>query len=859
MSPNFNWQTEDEDGPALAAAPDSQPHGRAYQRWLLLPLIAILLAGGGWLAWGQVQRQVDVVDSGAQAELIANHRLVETAARQQDAELLNVFLSGRDWEWTNAQLALVEAGLFIDRTPFGLTAVADNFGEPEVALSPRMTAAEIVVTRPYLTDDNETVYLRQTAVYRRSSSSQWLYAPPLDDFWGEREEIHLPRLTVTFPARDRAVAERLAADLERIVGDLCRAAPELNCLPGFRLTLNLTTDPASLTILAQPAARLSAAQTISLPTPTLVGLPVDDAAYRALYRGYAAQLLSPAVSYLFDWECCLHHLYYMAALDWQLDKMDTQAWPLADADYARLLEQGPQLETLRALWYLPVGQQIAEADAQAIYALVEFIFSQYGGDTGWAERQLAIPRVINFRDWLLLNHPDFLNVPEIEAEWYAYMADRAMMAQTNPPLALPDEALYTACHRVRRPVNLNGQIEPAMGEISLLRHDFGAQTVTAVFHQEVQPSASVTFSLLQPLGDGGLQFAYSLFTGPEYNSYVWAWQDETLRALWPPPQPSTQWGDVSFAGLDPDGERLMLVSFADAVEITPGTEQPGMAASGTPRLLLVDAAECERGDCAGTPLPGWPFWSPDGRHAIIMSVESVAEPGDTPIFLATADGDVSAELGAGTFPIWLDNETAAVPRNEPEPYLDILDWDSLTLRPLFPIADLLAALPEPIVWNESYRLGIFADPLNAERWYIFGSGGYWGIQQPASRQLFIVAYNLADGRFESLYYDGNSLMAFNGAAVAANGRYLSAALQTTPLPMIGAGAAVKIIDAASGGLIKTLRSAYTTSDGRNLWSSDGRWAAVIQDRALVLYAPEYDYQYLVGLRDPGCQLAAWGR
>jgi hypothetical protein len=454
-----------------------------------------------------------------------------------------------------------------------------------------------------------------------------------------------------------------------------------------------------------------------------------------------------------------------------------------------------------------------------------------------------------------------LNVPEIEAEWYAYMADRAMMAQTNPPLALPDEALYTACHRVRRPVNLNGQIQPAMGEISLLRHDFGAQTATAVFQQEVQPSASVNFSWLQPLGDGGLQFAYSLFTGPEHNSYAWAWQDETLRPLWPPP--STQWGDASYAGLDPDGERLMLVSFGGATaEIAPGTEfseQPELIVSGTPQLFLLDMAECEQGNCAGTPLPGWPFWSPDGRQAIIIPMSVAPDSGDMPLLLATADGETIAELGAGMFPIWLDNETVVVARQEPEPYLDILDWEALTLRPLFPIADLLAALPEPIVWDDARRLEIFADPLNEERWYIFGSGGYWSIQQPASRQLFIAAYDRATGRFEPLYYDGDSLMAVNGAAVAANGRYLSVALQTTPLPMIGAGAAVKIIDAASGELVKTLRSAHSPPDGRNLWSSDGRWAAVIQDRTLVLYAPEYNYQYLVGLRDPGCQLTAWGK
>jgi hypothetical protein len=844
MSPDFNWQTEDEDGAALTAVPDSQPLDRSYQRWLTWVIIAVFLGGGGgWAAWSQIQRQVDGVDNSAQLELIANHRLVEAAAAQGDTELLTVFLSGRDWGWTEAQVDLAAAGLFVDRTPFGLTAVAHNFGEPEVTLSPRMTAAEMIITRPYLTDDNETVYLRQTAVYRRSSNSQWLYAPPLPEFWGEREEIRLPRLTVTFPARDRAVAERLAADLERIVGDLCRAAPELNCLPGFRLTLNLTTDPASLTVLAQPTARLSAAQTISLPTPTLVGLPVDDAAYRALYRGYAAQLLSPAVSYLFDWECCLHHLYYMAALDWQLDQLGVKPWPLIGAGYVDLLGQAPQIETLRALWYASPDLDVSDDSLMSIYALVEFIFTSYGGDTPWSERQRRIPLTINFRDWLLLNHPPALNVPEIEAEWYAYMAGRATAAQNSPPVVLPDDALYLACAAPSTAIRVGGAFEPVPAQLSLWQYRFGSDEVAldagAPVYKQDFPSADFGVVSMQPLADqAGLQLSATVFEQRSGQWYRWLWQNGEMAQLWPPINGAPV--DKSLVGVDPAANWLLFANSQN--------EQP------QPEMVPI---ACAAGDCASVLVPGWPVWSPDGRQMIVVGVPDPPGSPDSPQFWATGDGEIVAELGVGTGPLWIDNETAVIYQRQPEQAFSLVTAGDLVRRPLFTVADLTAVFPEPVEWDGVHRLEILADPANPQRWYIVASDGYWGSQQPHSRRLYVIAYDRDSERFTSIYYHGDSLLVYNGAGISGDGRYLSLFLQTTPLPVINEGALLQILDLQTGRISAEFETAYNTVDGRAVWSPDGRWLAVLQRRTIVLYNPAHNYQRLIGLNQPGCQLAAW--
>jgi hypothetical protein len=69
-----------------------------------------------------------------------------------------------------------------------------------------------------------------------------------------------------------------------------------DCPPGFTLQLRLYRAPDSLLSLYSPfrlsTVYLDGQQTtlLSLPAPTLVGLPVDEAGYQVLYRGYAAQM-----------------------------------------------------------------------------------------------------------------------------------------------------------------------------------------------------------------------------------------------------------------------------------------------------------------------------------------------------------------------------------------------------------------------------------------------------------------------------------------------------------------------------------------------------------------------------------------
>jgi hypothetical protein len=266
------------------------------------------------LAYGRTQQQVAQVTDQLTAELQATHQLVTQTAVTPDDELLNTLLFPNQ-PWRELQASLRAQSLFWNYAslslwldPTALTAAA----ETAVHFSPDLQTAELTTTLPYITmDANEitsTLSLQHTAVYRRVNQ-QWLLAPPDDTFWGNEQTLTANHLMVRFPNRDAAIAQRLLADLAPAVEQMCQQLPI--CPPQqFQVELKLSSQPRSLLRLNQNYQVRTLYNTqdgrileIILPTPTLVGLPLDDAGYQALRRGYAAQLLAHLISNL-DSNCC---------------------------------------------------------------------------------------------------------------------------------------------------------------------------------------------------------------------------------------------------------------------------------------------------------------------------------------------------------------------------------------------------------------------------------------------------------------------------------------------------------------------------------------------------------------------------
>jgi hypothetical protein len=124
------------------------------------------------------------------------------------------------------------------------------------------------------------------------------------------------------------VAERLAADLDALLMRACSEVDHLDCPAGWHVTLRLENDPGLLVELNDRWLRPAPDGVLELPTPTLVGLPVDDdegaaeVGYQALLRAYASRLVRSVVGELTGYNCCRQMLFYRALVDRLLSELE---------------------------------------------------------------------------------------------------------------------------------------------------------------------------------------------------------------------------------------------------------------------------------------------------------------------------------------------------------------------------------------------------------------------------------------------------------------------------------------------------------------------------------------------------------
>jgi hypothetical protein len=361
MTHQFDWQTEEDiDWDALPNIPEA-PRRRApinSRRLLLaLTLTAVLLLVGGWRFRRLVQEGLTAVEK----DISASFNIYNRAAIAQDDELLQTVISGANSKWTFTRLEMVSEDMIFNRAPFSL--YLQDAGATEVVsltTDETLTAAELVSEHEYIyiqPDGLETeVRLRQTAVIRKGEN-RWLVARPERGYWGGWQTENGAFISLTYPEKDAELARRLLPDLETAVSTLCKF-DSYPCPHGQTVHVRFDTDPQSLLKTADPGWMMRPQRTLNLPTPTLVGLPVDSAGYEAIMTGYAAFIISHFLLDIVDWDCCARGLFHQALLDWQLAELGLRPWPLGPEQYQHLVRdgvEGPDLErywenTPRPLW-----------------------------------------------------------------------------------------------------------------------------------------------------------------------------------------------------------------------------------------------------------------------------------------------------------------------------------------------------------------------------------------------------------------------------------------------------------------------------------------------------------------------------
>ncbi len=863
----FDWQTEETiKEPVGWDEPLSEvvrPSGWR-PRWRLIAAIGLLALITGLVLWWQVRQRVAEATRTTQAEVIGSVNLVHRAVENRDEELFRSLLSGRNLGWTETALDLFERDLVFDRRQLGMVAgslelpltfrdenPAGQFeasaaaSTVDITLSPDLVEAEVVGIQPYVVakaasvGGMETVWLRQTAIYRRGEQG-WLLSPPLRPFWGDWQTFEGERLDVIYPERDAALAERLAADLDTLLNRACTQVADLTCPADWGVTLRLENDPDILVELNDRWLRRGTDGMVELPTPTLVGLPVEgdeaaaEAGYQALLRMYGSRLLRVVLGELTGFNCCRQMLFYRVLVERLLSELGVQAWPVAPDEYARLLDEQVRLQDLEADWHVADAAANGEETEQLwrVYTLVDYLL-QTSPDLSATEMIGWLGRTDNLEDWLqnvLMRQPGGNRgavtrrlLPDFDRHWWtaAYQITKGGGDAVPEPLT---DALYMSC--------ISDQLI-FQWQVTLSRLQPGSDIVEPMYQAEgyllMLPTPGVDELRLQEFGSAP-------------GGQLKRWRSGELENI------SLSTGQLQFPFFDehdPTGQRSIIYSNENLN-------------SNQLRFLtyLLDFSRCQDGVCPTTPIAGPVRWSPEGTRAILMVDKHRSYPMITawgrgrwhyvpnlqiiarhPLYLGSGEGvDNMADaerIGEGYSPFWIDEQSYGFLRvtapGEQEVVVGAIGEDEQ--RTLIRAADLRPFLTKG---SEATSLEIIqvvpnpADPLllflvvldrTTEQGYLFSI-------DRLTRQVqfrFRTAFNL-----QSL-------------AMSPNGRYLvvtdfnERGAGSSPLPItlflhdIENNQTTPFLIA---GNVSTPAQAYG-------WSPDGKWLAFAPgENSLALVAPE---------------------
>lgn len=873
---SLDWRTEEEvDHPhrptgmnvaaeESAGIPRFGPAGNPWRRRLLLPIIAVaLLAALGSLVFRQVEGRAEAGRRRVEAEVLASHATVVRAVAEGDLELFNGFLSGRDPEWGRSQEALVQSRIYLDRANFGLSLAADSSPiTPTVILNTDLRAAEVAAPRRYTAINSEgmaeTVVLTQTTVFRQGPD-RWLLAPPGPDFWGDVNTIARQHLLLRYPARDRAIVERLSRDLDGVLRELC-AELSGGCA---RLSVTFTTDPAALVAYQKPLERLRGGEAITLPSPTLIGEPADDAAYQALYREYATRVTAAAMANYAGWACCEDALFYVELAEAQLHALGLRPWPRAPINFERLVEAPSGISRL---WGSATVAP-SHADIWPVHGLVDFLLQSTDHlPIPEMQRLLLSDTNPSFHDWLnRVTNADYASPGEFERDFIRYAAANRLAA--TPPIPLPWQDLQLVCR--------TGDEQPA----ALFRYDL----VSGLLRRELDFEVGDAPIITALPGRDGVAVASGQASRPAWGPFIWRdgqAVDLALKTADPLrliPLPPTPYGSTQlFAAFSPFGTWPLYAE---------------LAADGC----------ANRRPCVVEPLAGVPLWSPDRKYRLLSVGESMPlwpDRREPILYLGDDDDEALTLIGPGSSPFWLDEDTFGYIASRPDlsgqaVFLrDVVDASSASGGVLSSgrVANAAAqnvatgsspgALPAgPAISNADALLTTidlenmpFLSPVSEK--FIDrvlpspdGSALYIITANPLNqgRVSYVIEYDLTSGGMTGRFsFDGEASNHPRLYRFSPDGRWLVVGILRQPSPvdresvwqlhLHGIG------EPATRGLTRIQE--LTIDDPRQMewridWSSDGQWLAMTTNNYVRLLAPNEDYVLPLVFDDLACSAAVW--
>lgn len=303
-SKDFNWRTDEEKGWEDSPFPMEPKKITFSRRQLLLGLIGLVIIAGlaGLGIAGFLRMRLDRTTKRLEDEVLASHVLLMQAVNSYDVDLFETVLSNWPISWHNLQNELLRRRLILDRAPLGLWSRDYGNGggagrDITITFGPDLETAELAELVSYIVEPSDgitqTVEFERIFHYQQYQNS-WQYVPPADDevFWGKWLNEDGRYLELIFPQRDAEIGSRLAPMLDSLLGELC-GDTAITCPKDFHLVMKLDKFPISLIRLGEGVyvPQLGSGYgnySIDLPAPSLIGKPIDEDSFQALYRGYAS-------------------------------------------------------------------------------------------------------------------------------------------------------------------------------------------------------------------------------------------------------------------------------------------------------------------------------------------------------------------------------------------------------------------------------------------------------------------------------------------------------------------------------------------------------------------------------------------
>jgi len=831
----LEWKTlEDEEGRVQEEAPEvvaQAPQRRGRKRWSSVLVALLLVATVIWGVRYVLLERLDAFAATVEADVLSMHGIVEQAERDVDGALFGSMISPDYPNWGRTQKEMLLSGARWDRPYFNLTLDRGSGDQPptgtveDVVFTSDWRMATVTLAYPYVDADGSLVTLHQIVTYRDEATG-WALVPAYPSFWGETQTFTGRYLTVEYPERDAPTVERLASEWDDMLAAVCGELAGLRCRRTWKLNVELSTQSTPLARMAEGASRgplwkgMSHASPfnrgagrsdLELPTPSLIGSPVDDAGYQAVRAGYAPLIVGGGIADIIGWRCCEKVVFFQALVDKQLSRLGLKPWPLTASDYEDIL-QGSIRDVSSLHWvYLQRSYNNVTPQIQKIvYSIVDFIIASNPGRSP-ASLQRMLLRFDTYRPWLLNALPfDRDRIGQgsylrwIQKEWIQY-ADQQLASATAPGSALPEQDLQLLCTAER----FNGA--------HLFRYDLQ------------------TDEFVEENSDGPFRLMYSM---PDDDGVLLQKSGESDAAaggsriqIWRQGQPQ----DVTFQSANATLYALETTAEGTLFYTYNTRRRPPI------RFAYLNQAECDSGACAVRFLEGWPAWSPDQERTVVSR-------GDGMLWLGDEAGEPQTPVAHGRSVVWLDNSRFAYVQPDDDMQVEMVTLPNLELKTLFEIERLADALQDTTDATRFTRVALAAHPTMPDRLFVGARVG----PRPGAEETHVFVYNLATDQFTELLQVDHPLEPYRSLRFSPDGRWLF----VHSVQQRGSGWHLHLYNIQTGDILTYSSETVLAFPGYDL-SADGAWLVRVDEGFIHLIPLNGGRQRLAAHDFAHCYAAVW--